>query len=53
MVITPALTTGISDFYFKNTKKDKRNVPPLWMNEKEKAEWKHGQRIAKKALWEK
>ena len=51
MKITPALTTGISDYYFKNSRKDKRNVPPLWMNEEEKAEWKQGQRIAKKVVW--
>ena len=52
MIITPALTTGISDFYFKNSRKDKRNVPPLWMNEKERTDWKYGQRLAKESVWQ-
>ena len=47
-----AKLTGISDFYYKNSRKDKRNVPPLWMDATEKADWKLGQRIAKDAIWQ-
>ena len=51
LIITQAVTTGISDFFFKNSRKDRRNVPPLWMTDEEKAEWYLGQRIAKETLW--
>jgi hypothetical protein len=50
--ITQAVITGIADFFFKNSKKDRRNVPPLWMTEEEKAEWYLGQRLAQDQLWQ-
>lgn len=51
LTITPALTTGIADFFYTNSRKDRRNVPPLWMDSKEKTDWKQGQQIAKNSLW--
>lgn len=50
---TQANLTGIADFFYKNSKKDRRNAPPLWMNSTERAEWKEGQKIAKDSLWRK
>ena len=46
-----AFLTGISDFYFKNSKKDRRNIPPLWMDSEEKQRWKSGQTYAKSQVW--
>ena len=51
LTITPAITTGIADFFYTNSKKDRRNVPPLWMKDKEKTDWRLGQKIAKERLW--
>jgi len=40
---------GISDYYFSNTKKDTRKVPPPWMTFKlHKKEWQDGWDYAKR-----
>ena len=46
-----AFLTGISDFYFNNSKKDRRSIPPLWMDTEEKAHWKRGLAYAKEMVW--
>ena len=46
-----AYLTGISDFFFVNSKKDRRNIPPLWMDKEEKQQWKKGNDYAKSQIW--
>lgn len=42
-----AFLTGISDFFFKDSKKDRRKKPPVWMDKLEASEWKKGFEYAK------
>lgn len=39
---------GVSDYFFKNSKKDKRNKPPLWcITDEQLKDWQDGYNHAK------
>lgn len=49
-ILNNAAITGISDFYFKGSKKDKRVSSPVWMSKKEKQAWELGKKYARQIL---
>lgn len=48
MTKSESFLTGVSDYYFKDTKKDRRSAPPKWMTFKlHIKEWNEGWLFAK------